>query len=132
MYSEMIKVQVGPAVKAVYPAGDAIFQDDGATIHRAGVALQAVKETFNHRLEPKDQANKMADVWPIENIWSIVKTKLDEEEYNTLDELKSAIKKIWKELNKDKDLLQRMMESIPKRLEAVIKREGEQIHKSDY
>ena len=62
MYSEMIKVQVGPAVKAVYPAGDAIFQDDGATIHRAGVALQAVKETFNHRLEPKDQANKLADV----------------------------------------------------------------------
>ena len=73
----MIKVSVGPAVRAVYPAGDAIFQDDGATIHRAAVSLQAVEATFNHRLKPKDQANKMADVWPIKNIWSIVKTKLD-------------------------------------------------------
>jgi hypothetical protein len=58
----------------------------------------------------------MADVLPIENIWSIVKTKLDEEEYNTLEELKSAIRKIWKDLKKDKDLLRRMIDSFPSRL----------------
>ena len=91
-------------------------------------SLQAPGDGINH---PSQKifilVDKMADVWPIENIWSIVKTKLDEEEYNTLEELKSAIRKVWKDLNKDKDLLRRMIDSIPRRLEAVIRRGGEQI-----
>ena len=49
MYSDMIREQVGPAVLEVYPDGSGIFQDDGATIHRARISLDAVKETFNHR-----------------------------------------------------------------------------------
>jgi len=29
-------------------------------------------------LQPRDQANKKTNVWPIENIWVIVKQRLDE------------------------------------------------------
>ena len=44
----------------------------------------------------------------------------------------TLIRKIWKDLNKDKDLLRRMIDSIPRRLEAVIRKGGEQIYKSDH
>ena len=54
----MIQYQVGTAVLAVYPDGQAILQDEGATIHRS--PLDEVNTKFNHQLDP-DQASKMAD-----------------------------------------------------------------------
>ena len=39
MYCGMIKEKVGPAVLEVYPEGNAIFQDDAASIHRTEAAL---------------------------------------------------------------------------------------------
>ena len=71
-YAQMIKNEVRNGVDRVFPNGDAIFQDDGASNHRLQVSLEAVSSTFSSRVSPKDQASKMADVWPIENIWSIV------------------------------------------------------------
>ena len=131
-YAQMIKNEVRNGVDRVFPNGDAIFQDDGASIHRLQVSLEAVSSTFSSRVSPKDQASKMADVWPIANIWSIVKTKLDTKNHKNLPELKSDIKKIWREINGDKEMLRRMMASIPRRLAAVIQKKGDQIRKNDY
>ena len=66
MYADMILEKVGPAVLGLFPEGDAIYQDDGATIHPAAISLDAVRETFQERLEPDIQASTMADVFPIE------------------------------------------------------------------
>ena len=65
MYSDMIREQVGPAVLEVYPDGSGIFQDDGATIHRARISLDAVEKSFNHHLSVGDQASKQLDMCPI-------------------------------------------------------------------
>ena len=81
MYADIIKKKVGLAFLLVYP----IFQDDGATIHRAAVSLDAaVAETFNPSLaeafnlsmDYRTQDSKMADVWPIDNVWDIVKDQV--------------------------------------------------------
>ena len=77
MYSDIIRDKAGPAIDDIYPDRDCIFQDDNATIHRSAVSLAAVAETFDNRIQPSLQAYKMADVYPIENVWSIVKTKGD-------------------------------------------------------
>lgn len=132
MYSDMIREQVGPAVLEVYPDGSGIFQDDGATIHRARISLDAVKETFNHRLSVGDQASKQADIWPIENVWAIVKAKIDKTETTSLAQLKRKIVSVWREIDADKDLCRRMMASIPARLAAVVRKQGSQITKEDY
>ncbi len=57
------------------------------------VALDAVKRVFVNRIEPVDCAAKLADVWPIENVWGILKEKLRGREYNDIEELKNDIKK---------------------------------------
>ena len=62
MYADMIRERVGPAVSEVYTDGTAIFQDDGASIHRAEISLEAVRDTFETRVNPTLQALKMADI----------------------------------------------------------------------
>ena len=65
-----------------------MFQDDVATIHRTEVSLQAVEETFTSRVDHTTQVPKMADVWPIENVWSILKGKVAEKENSYDQQLK--------------------------------------------
>ena len=42
-------------------------------------------------------------------------------------QLKRKIVKVWREIHADKDLLRRLMSSIPKRCRAVIQSRGDQI-----
>ena len=57
---------------------------------------------------------------PIENIWAIIKQRLDEKEITNLNSLKLNIKKIWRELDSDKKLCRKMIESISWHLATVI------------
>ena len=57
-----------PAVAAVYPAGDAIWQDDPASIHRTRNALHACS-AFAERIPHDVQAAKCSDIWPIEQVF---------------------------------------------------------------
>ena len=105
--------------------GDGVWQDDPATIHRCADTLAAVQERFNFRV-------KMADVWPIKNVWAIVKDKVKESEPVNKEALRKVIIKCWREINADKSLLARLMFSIPRRLQAVISNDGNQIRPNEY
>ena len=74
----------------------------------------------------------MADVWVIENVWAIVKEKVKAAEPSNKEALRKVIIKAWREINKDKPLLVRLMSSIPKRLQAVIDKDGAQLRPEDY
>ena len=86
--------------------------------------MNAVKETFNHRLSVDDQSSKQTDIWPIENVWGIVKAKIDKTEMTSLAHLKRKIIPLWREIDADKDLCRRMMASIPARLAALVRKQG--------
>ena len=47
-------------------------------------------------------------------------------------QLRKAIVQAWVEIDQDKALCQRLMASLPLRLQAVIKKNGRQIQKEDY
>ena len=91
MYADMVREKAGPAVLQLYPEGNAIWQDDGARIHRCPEALEAVAATFRYRVDPVLQAPKMADFLPIENVWSIIKQKISLKRTETLPQLKRTI-----------------------------------------
>ena len=107
----------------------AVWQDDPARIHRTQEALEACS-AFKFRIPHEHQAPKMADVWPIENVWSIVKDRVLEK--NPESKAQRVIIQVWKEVNRDKAMFRRLINSIPKRLQAVIEVEGDQISKPDY
>ena len=83
-----MKENAKPAVESLSQNGDGIWQDYGARIHRCPEALDSVQESFAQRIDPVAQAPKLADFWPIENIWSIIKADVAKENPANLQELK--------------------------------------------
>jgi hypothetical protein len=92
--------------------------------------IDFIDENTPDRIMPAHQASKLDDVWPIENVWSIVRTKLMKKDYQNLSQVKAEIVNIWKSF--DTNLCSRMMSSIANRLQAVIKQRGRRILKSDF
>jgi len=129
-YIDLLREQILPSIEEVYPDYDYIFQDDCDSIHRAKCVIDFIDENTPDRIMPAHQASKLDDVWPIENVWSIVRTKLMKKDYQNLSQVKAEIVNIWKSF--DTNLCSRMMSSIPNRLRAVIKQRGRRILKSDF
>ena len=128
MYSHLVRTIAVPAVQHLY-GNRAVWQDDPATIHRTAEALEACSE-FTRRIPHDKQAPKMADVWPIESIWGILKQQVRDTKSKA--ELKRVITRCWREMKQDKGLIRRLVTSIPRRLQAVIDKEGSQVTKEDY
>ena len=80
------------------------FPDASFKNHRCPEALKAVEESFKSRIDPEIQAPKMADFWPIENVWAILKQKVASKSTNNVKELRAAITTAWIEISKDKKL----------------------------
>ena len=80
----------------------------------------------------EEYGKRMDDIWPIENVWWLIREKLrrQKRQPKTVTGLKRRINVIWKEL--DQELCQKMMESIPKRLKALIVKKGYRIRHDDY
>ena len=132
IYADMLETIVQPAVMELYPGGDSWFQDDEAKIHRTPAVLDKVDALFNHRVPPK-MACCTADLYPIENIWSILKAEVSKKApIENTTQLKKIITTKWRELHRDKELMKRMIASVPRRIEAMIKLKGAQVHKADY
>ena len=132
MYADLVREKVAPAVLNLHPGGEGIYQDDGARIHRCPEALAAVEESFSQRINQDLQAPKMADFWPIENIWAILKQKIAKINICNLAQLKREISKAWREIDAYKQLCRRMMRSMHQRASAIIQKEDNQIFKNDY
>lgn len=128
-YMDLLEEKFAPAAREVFQRKPITFQDDEATIHRTKKALKKVSELFENRIEIDDQAPKLDDVWPIENVWGILAEKLRFRKFKTLKGLRTAICQIWRDF--DVDACKRLVHSIPFRLKDVIEREGHRIGKFD-
>ncbi|CAF5007446.1 unnamed protein product [Rotaria sp. Silwood1] len=125
-YAQFIRTII--AQKANEELGDlryVIFQHEQDRKQRMRVALDAVDHVFHNRIEPKDCTAKLADVWPIENVWGILKEKLRGRQYNSLEHMKNDIRSEWNQFSVS--LCRRMIDKIPERLKLVIDKGGNQI-----
>ena len=107
-----------------------IWQDDCDKKHRTKHVLKELKTVFKQRIDPARQCCKLADAYPIENVWGILYEKARGTEFDNIEQLKRFVSKTWKAI--DKDICSKMMQSIPLRLGAIIQNNGEQITKYDY
>ena len=107
------------------------MQDDGARIHRCQVALDAVAASFAERLDPRVQADKCADVWTVENLWAILNEAVKLRQ-PTPENHWTVIVEEWQRIDQNKPLIKKLIKSIPKRFEAVVRVNGAQIRSTDY
>ena len=61
---------------------------------------------------------------PIENLWAIIKKRLQKFDCTTMFKLISAVIQVWCHDDKLKQICETLVRSMPKRIEAVIKNRG--------
>lgn len=102
-----------------------IFQDDADRKQRTKLVLQTIEKLFIDRISPEEGDETLADVWPIEQVWGILKEKIRGEEFPDVEHLNIILNEKWKKISPDD--CKKMIDSIPKKLRDVINRGGTQI-----
>ncbi|GBL97708.1 hypothetical protein AVEN_248657-1 [Araneus ventricosus] len=100
-----------------------IFQDNNSTIYRA-VRICVWFDEHSHNLLHLDWPAKSPDLNPIENLWDMLeqRAKRRNQHPRNLMELRDQILSEWLKL--DARYLQNLVDSLPNRIQAVIKSRG--------
>lgn len=96
------------------------FMHDGAPCHRCKKVSGYLAE---EKVDVLDWPGNSPDLNPIENLWTMMKNNVAERQPSSGEGLTQAIKEVWvTELSPD--YCRTLVESMPRRLEAVIKNKG--------
>jgi len=107
-----------------YPNEHWWFQQDNAPQHTSKLAHRWF---HNHGVDLLDFPPYSPDLNPIENLWSILKSRVESRLARTTDEVERVLKEEWEAL--DKELLTSLAHSMPTRCAAVVANHG---HKAPY
>ena len=104
-----------------FPEGDGLFQQDLAPCHTS----KAVSGVFKkNNIQVLDWPGNSPDLNPIENLWSIIKTRLRSKDCTTKTKFIENIIQLWYRDQQIIDNCQNLIDSMPKRLLEVIKNKG--------
>ena len=105
-----------------WPNGLWHFQQDNDPKHTSGIVSTYLSEV----LCIKDYILKWPpyspDLNPIENLWADLKKRAEKHNATNVEELEKAVRQEWKET--DKDLCEKLVASMPKRLAQLVEYEG--------
>jgi hypothetical protein len=121
LYNDILKINFLAAAKRHYGDDWRLQQDNGPKyIARVGKEFLStnVPTTINW---PADSL----DLNPIENIWNILKTRVERQHPSNLNDLKATIAKKWAKL--DNRAIMNLVDSIKSRIIAVIDFNGDYI-----
>jgi hypothetical protein len=95
-----------------------ILVDDNATPHRARCVREVLRE---NNIERMDWPARSPDMNPIEHVWSRMKLRLNQSEYEfrNLNELANAIREEWEAI--PKEFIANLVHSMPRRVAAVLR-----------
>jgi transposase len=118
-YRQILQEQMLESADNLFPDGGWIFQQDNDPKHTARLTRQWFLDTGVLLLEWLSQS---PDLNPIENLWSILDANLKNRTPQSEAELLEILQEGWRNL--PIDLLERLSDSMPRRIEAVIAARG--------
>lgn len=100
-----------------------VFQQDGARCHTSAATTEWLDDNLPSYIKPKDWPPNSPDISPIENLWSILSLSVYKDpEPKNVAQLKRRLQRAWRSMKVE--TLQRMIQSMPDRIRAVIKEKG--------
>ena len=107
-----------------------VFEDDNDRKQRTKAVMEIRNKLFPSALNTKHQAARMADLWCIEHVWGDLQSHLQGQEYKSKMSLKRKINQRWREFGDA--YCANLLNDMPLKVNAIIKRNGEQIKQQDY
>lgn len=121
-YKEILQNSLLPQVQRWFPNGQSfIFMHDSAPCHKARSVTSFLAEQ-NIRVLP--WPGNSPDMNPIENLWEFTKREMAKEMITTKVRLIERLIEVWHRSEKIKELAKTCIESMPRRIQAVIKAKG--------
>ena len=120
-YVDVLKNRLVPQMREWYPDNGGFLLQDKAPCHTANIVAKFIEDN-NIQLLP--WAGNSPDLNPIENLWGIIKRKLKEETITSKQELIGRILHFWNHDASVQQTLISLANSMPNRVEAVIKAKG--------
>jgi hypothetical protein len=106
----------------IYNDENLIYQDDNDPKHRCKLVCEWKKENL---IKSIDWPSNSPDLNPMENGWNLLKHKLIGKEYDTKEEFTKDIIDKWEEI--DLSIVNKLIDSMPKRLQLIIDKNGDRI-----
>ena len=120
-YEKVLVEELLPTIDDQFPDLNCVFQHDGAPCHRAVGVKNLLKDFEVEELGP--WPGNSPDLNPIENLWSILKQKVDTRKPTTINGLQDLILQEWTSI--DLNLIRKLVSSMPKRIQEVLKKKGQ-------
>uniref|UniRef100_A0A8C7T280 Tc1-like transposase DDE domain-containing protein n=1 Tax=Oncorhynchus mykiss TaxID=8022 RepID=A0A8C7T280_ONCMY len=122
-YQHILREQLLPTIQEEFGDEQCLFQYDGAPCHKAKVISKCLGEQNIDILGP--WPGNSPDLNPIENLWSILKRRVDKQNPTNSDKLQALIMQEWAVISQD--VAQKLIDSMPGRIAEVLKKKGQQI-----
>jgi len=121
VYISVLRRKVIPELSKRFPNGDGVFQHDLAPCHTSRKVKDFMQDNSVTLL---DWPGNSPDINPIENFWSVIKSRLRNRDCTTKVKLIEAVINIWCHDPELLEMCAKLVDSMPKRLELVLKARG--------
>lgn len=123
LYNTIIDDHAVPSYDRLFPLRDGIFQQDNDPKHTSKKCKRAIQRLANQgRFTIMEWPPQSPDLNPIENLWSILESRMKDRQPNSEDELHDVVNDAWDNL--PRDLLEGLVNSMHDRCQAVIENNG--------
>lgn len=108
-----------PSLTKLIGLKNGLFLQDNAPIHNSKICKKFLE---NEKIKIIQIPPNSPDLNPIENLWKEINTMCKERECKNENELFEVVKDAWEQI--DKKYLESLVQSMPQRIQAVIKEKG--------
>lgn len=120
-YKSMLEQHLNKELEKCQPQGGAILQQDSAPCHKS---KEMMKYFQDKEITVLDWPGNSPDLNPIENLWAICKARLRKIDCTTKTKMIEAVIQVWYRDERISENCQKLVESMPKRVKAVIEAKG--------
>lgn len=121
-FQDIINRTLLPGGRKHFRNDDWILMMDRHPTHYSVTSVQHMDQRGINYLPKGEWPANSPDLNPIENVWSMVVSELNKRSIQSRHQMEQALKRIWSKLPQDK--IDNAINSIPKRLRAVIRTKG--------